>query len=86
MRNTFYNLCNVKYGIAKRNYLYLRCIKLQFFSVLASTSVWEVWGSIPGLFILDTVSPTARHLCIVSFPWLEAVLASKISPTTRLHT
>ena len=29
MRNTFYNLCNVKYGIAERNFLSLRCIKLQ---------------------------------------------------------
>ena len=44
MRNTFYNLCNVKYGIAELNYLSLRCIKLQFFSVLASTSVWKVLG------------------------------------------
>ena len=61
MGNTFYNLCNVKYDIAERNYL-----SLQIFSVLASTLVWEVWGLIPGLFKLDTASPTARHLCNVS--------------------
>ena len=41
MGNTFYNLCYVKYGtgIAKRNYLSMRCIKLQIFSVLASLLV-----------------------------------------------
>ena len=60
-------ICNAKYGIAERNYLSLRCIKLQIFSVLAW--VWEVCGSIPGLFKLDTLSPTARdgHLSAIIF-------------------
>ena len=87
MGNTFYNLYNVEYGIAERNYLSLRCIKLQIFSVLASPSVWEVWGLITGLFKLDSVSPTACHLCSVSPPWFEAVLAwrfaAEMSPATH---
>ena len=86
MGNTFYNLCNVKYGIAERNYLSLRCIKLQIFSVLASPSVWEVWGLIPGLFKLDAVTPTARHLCDVSPPWIEAVLARRLAAEMSLAT
>ena len=77
MGNTFYNLCNVKYVISERNYLSLRCIELQIFSVLASPSVWEVWGLIPELFKLDTPSPTARHLCNVSHTWFEVVLARR---------
>ena len=90
MGNIFYNLCNIKYGIAERNYLSLRCIKLEIFSVLASTSVLEVWALIPELFKLDTVSSTSRHFFNVSSPWFEAVwarrLATKMSPDTRLHT
>ena len=81
MGNTFYNLCNVEYGIAERDYLSLRCINFKCFPV------WEIWGLIPGLFKLDTVSPTARHLCNVSPPWFEAVLArclaAEMSPATR---
>ena len=78
MGNTFYNLCTVKYGIAERNYLSLRCIKFQIFSVFASTSVWEVWGLI-----------TAYHLLNVSPAWFEAVLARRLATemsfATRLH-
>ena len=85
MGNTFYNLYNVKYGIAERNYLSLRCIELQTF-VLASPSIWGIWGLITRLFKLDTVSPTARHLCNVSPPQFEAVLARhlamEMSPAT----
>ena len=69
MLNTFYNLCNIKYGIAERSYLSLRCIKLQIFSVLASTWVWEVRGLITQLFKLDPVSSTARHFSNVSPPY-----------------
>ena len=41
MGSTFYNLCNVKYDIAERNYLSLRCIKPKIFSMLTLPSVWQ---------------------------------------------
>ena len=78
MGNTFYNLCNVKYGIAERNYLSPQCIKLQIFCVLASPSIWEVWSLIPGLFKLDTVSPATRHFCNV---YISSVVRSCVGQT-----
>ena len=58
------------------NYLSLQCITLQFFSVLASPSVWEVRGLIPGLFKLDTVDN-------VSPPWFEVALARRLATEMR---
>ena len=62
-------------------------VKPQIFSVFVSPLIWKVWSLIPRLFKLDTVSPTARHLCNVSPPWFKAVLARRLaiemSPATR---
>ena len=50
----------------KYHSLHIGCIQPVNSVIETLVSVREVWGSIPGSFKLNPVSPTARHHCDVS--------------------
>ena len=91
MGNTFYYLCNIEYGIAERNYLPLRCIKLQiFFPISIAFGMGDLeFDSFQAIQIVHSVaygSPPLHRFSSVVRSCVGQALSRGDEPRLSLHT